>query len=218
MIHIGKNLNIRYNINSKKLSLYGGLTMTILKDNEKFNLTENTITKLGISIYLIPKEKGVIEKIFGSKNSKESVESDCAAFVLQDGKLTSPANIVYFGNLTGPAPNYPIRSQGSYDEYEYFEVDLTKFNPEHNSVIFALVIYNSQKNNNHLGMYNELTVTVKDTSTNNEIIKYPLLGDYNDKTSLVLCELAKENDTWFFKSVSKAQNDINLDEISKHYK
>ena len=60
-------------------------------------------------------------------------------------------------------------------------------------------------------------IRVVDGATNQEICRYALTDDYNNKTALVFGEVYKSGSEWKFNAIGEGTSDPSLGELIKRY-
>lgn len=131
---------------------------------------------------------------------------------------------VYYGHLDGPngcikhhGDNLTGRGTKGTDK-ENITVDLTKIPSNVNKLVFVVNIYECKSRNQHFGMVEDAFIHINDANTGNELCRFNLTDDYNNKTALMVGEIYRYSGEWKFYAVGEGTNDVSLSEMSNKYR
>jgi len=97
-------------------------------------------------------------------------------------------------------------------------VDLNKLPNEYDKLIFVVNVYKGMEREQHFGMIKRAFIRVVDTETNEELCRFNLTEDYSGMLSMIAGEVYKRGDEWKFNAIGNGTKDINLTELSKHFR
>lgn len=170
-----------------------------------------------------PKSGGIIGSLFGGGGgSSASIDCDASAILLNDqNKLTSKANLVYFGNLQSGDKSVKhsgdnLTGAGDGDD-EQIQVDLGNVPSDVNKIVFVVNIYDSQKRKQDFGLISNAFIRVVNPVNDQEFCRFNLTDSYAGKTSLVVAEVYRHNNEWKFAAIGEGTNDASLSELVRRY-
>ena len=194
------------------ISLQKGQKVSLSKDNAGLS---NVLIGLGWDE--APRSKG---GFFSRK--PEPIDCDASAFLLINGKLLHPTDIVYFGNLqhkSGTVRHMGDNLTGAGDgDDEQILVDLSRIPSEYDRIVIVVNIYDAFKRNQHFGMIQNAFIRLVDGRNNNEMCKYSLTDDYAGMTAMIFGEVYRHNGEWKFNAIGQGTNDPGLGEIANRYR
>lgn len=195
-----------------------------LKKGQKINLVKSDgrkLTKLmvGLGWDAVEQPQGFFSKLF---NGKIDIDCDASVFLCQGGKFVDNDDLVYFGNLEHHSHAVKhmgdnLTGEGEGDDEEIF-VDLNKLPNEYDKLIFVVNVYKGMEREQHFGMIKRAFIRVVDTETNEELCRFNLTEDYSGMLSMIAGEVYKRGDEWKFNAIGNGTKDINLTELSKHFR
>lgn len=195
-----------------------------LKKGQKINLVKSDgrkLTKLmvGLGWDAVEQPQGFFSRIF---NGKIDIDCDASVFLCQGGKFVDNDDLVYFGNLEHHSHAVKhmgdnLTGEGEGDDEEIF-VDLNKLPNEYDKLIFVVNVYKGMEREQHFGMIKRAFIRVVDTETNEELCRFNLTEDYSGMLSMIAGEVYKRGDEWKFNAIGNGTKDINLTELSKHFR
>jgi tellurium resistance protein TerD len=197
------------------ISLQKGQRVDLTKGNAGL---KNLIVGLGWD----PVEQKPKGGLFSRKTETE-IDCDASALMLNDQKkVSSNADIIYFGNLSHVSgalihQGDNLTGEGDGDD-EQIIVSLDKMPAEISSVVFVVNIYQAVERSLHFGMIENAFIRVVDGSTNNELLKYNLSEGYEGKTALVVAEIYRHGTEWKFAAIGEATEDKKLQDLILKYK
>lgn len=195
-----------------------------LKKGQKINLVKSDgrkLTKLmvGLGWDAVEQPQGFFSKLF---NGKIDIDCDASVFLCQGGKFVDNDDLVYFGNLEHHSHAVKhmgdnLTGEGEGDDEEIF-VDLNKLPNEYDKLIFVVNVYKGMEREQHFGMIKRAFIRVVDSETNEELCRFNLTEDYSGMLSMIAGEVYKRGDEWKFNAIGNGTKDINLTELSKHFR
>lgn len=195
-----------------------------LKKGQKINLVKSDgrkLTKLmvGLGWDAVEQPQGFFSRIF---NGKIDIDCDASVFLCQGGKFVDSDDLVYFGNLEHHSHAVKhmgdnLTGEGEGDDEQIF-VDLNKLPNEYDKLIFVVNVYKGMEREQHFGMIKRAFIRVVDSETNEELCRFNLTEDYSGMLSMIAGEVYKRGDEWKFNAIGNGTKDINLTELSKHFR
>jgi len=169
-------------------------------------------------------KSGILGSLFGGggAGSAAAIDCDASAILLNDqNKLTSKANLVYFGNLQSGDKSVKhsgdnLTGAGEGDD-EQIQVDLSQVPSEVQKIVFVVNIYDSQKRKQDFGLISNAFIRVVNPVNDQEFCRYNLTESYAGKTSLVVAEVYRHNNEWKFAAIGEGTNDASLSELVRRY-
>lgn len=151
----------------------------------------------------------------------QAIDCDASAILLIDGKYTTKADLVYFGNLSHKSGSVQhlgdnLTGEGDGDD-EQILVDLTRVPAEYDKIIVVVNIYQAIARKQHFGMIQNAFIRLVDGTTNTEICKYNLSEDYSGKTAMIFGEVYRHDGEWKFSAIGQGTNDVRLGDIAGRY-
>ena len=169
------------------------------------------------------KASGFLGGIFGGGGgSAAAIDCDASAILLNDqNKLTSKANLVYFGNLQSGDKSVKhsgdnLTGAGEGDD-EQIQVDLSSVPNEIKKIVFVVNIYDSTKRKQDFGLIANAFIRIVNSANDQEFCKYNLSENYAGKTSLIAAEVYRHNNEWKFAAIGEGTNDASLGELVRRY-
>ena len=195
-----------------------------LKKGQKINLVKSDgrkLTKLmvGLGWDAVEQPQGFFSKLF---NGKIDIDCDASVFLCQGGKFVETDDLVYFGNLEHHTHAVKhmgdnLTGEGAGDDEEIY-IDLNKLPEEYDKLIFVVNIYKGMEREQHFGMIQNAFIRVVDSDSNEELCRFNLTEGYDGMLSMIAGEVYKRNGEWKFNAIGNGTKDINLTELSKHFK
>lgn len=195
-----------------------------LKKGQKINLVKSDgrkLTKLmvGLGWDAVEQPQGFFSRIF---NGKIDIDCDASVFLCQGGKFVDNDDLVYFGNLEHHTHAVKhmgdnLTGEGEGDDEEIF-VDLNKLPDEYDKLIFVVNVYKGMEREQHFGMIKRAFIRVVDSESNDELCRFNLTEDYSGMLSMIAGEVYKRGGEWKFNAIGNGTKDINLTELSKHFR
>lgn len=150
-----------------------------------------------------------------------AIDCDASAFLLQNGKLVSTRDIVYFGNLhhsSGTVQHMGDNLTGAGDgDDEQIVIDLNRIPAEFDRIVLVVNIYQAVQRRQSFGMIRNAFIRIVDTRNNVEFLKYNLTDDYSGMTALIFGEVYRYNGEWKFNAIGQGTTDPGLRELAARY-
>jgi tellurium resistance protein TerD len=132
---------------------------------------------------------------------------DASAFMLgANGKLPKDEYFVFYNNTK--SPDGAVESSGddltggnSDGDDETLTVDLTRIDPQIQSIIFTVTIHDYEARRQNFGQVRNSFIRIYDAQTNVEIAKYELDEDFSVETAVEFGRLYKRGDEWKFEAM-----------------
>ena len=132
---------------------------------------------------------------------------DASAFLLgSNDKLPRDEFFVFYNNLK--SPDGAVESSGddltggnSDGDDETLTVDLTKLDPQIQSIIFTVTIHDYESRRQNFGQVRNSFIRIYNAQTNEEIAKYELDEDFSVETAVEFGRLYKRGNEWKFEAM-----------------
>ena len=152
----------------------------------------------------------------------QPIDCDASAFLLKNGKLTDPKDVVFFNNLrheSGTVQHMGDNLTGAGEgEDEQIMVDLAKIPSEYDRIVLVVTIYQAVQRKQHFGLIQNAFIRLVDASKNTEMCKYSLTDDYSGMTAMIFGEVYRHNGEWKFNAIGQGTNDPGLPELVERYR
>ena len=177
------------------VSLQKGQKVSLSKDNAGL---ANVLVGLGWD-EAQPAKKG----LFAPK--PQAIDCDASAILLQNGKLCSKEDLIYFGNLRHKSGTVQhmgdnLTGEGDGDD-EQVQIDLSKVPANIEKIAFTVTIYDAETRHQNFGQVSNAFIRLVDESNNTELIRYDLGEDFSIETAVVVGELYRNNGEWKFNAI-----------------
>lgn len=196
-----------------------------LQKGQRVDLTKGNagLNRIQVGLGWNPEQKssgGFLGGLFGGGEGN-NIDCDASVIMLQDDRLVSQSDVVFFGNLKGAngAVQHSgdnLTGEGDGDD-EVITLDLNNIPASYNRIVFVVNIYNAKQRNHHFGMIEKAYIRVMNSSNHEELIRYNLTDDYSGSTSLVTGELYRHGSEWKFAAVGNGTNNTSLSEVVATY-
>jgi tellurium resistance protein TerD len=90
-------------------------------------------------------------------------------------------------------------SEGGDDET--MNIDLRKLNSAIEEIVIGVSIYDFAKWNQNFGKVNDSYVSIYNETTQEEVFRYDLQGDFSTNTAVEFCSIYKEGGFWKIKAL-----------------
>lgn len=191
--------------------------MINLNKGERFNLSKDgkALSLIRVGLRWDPagsnEQSGLLSRLFSSKKtSEQDIDIDASVFMLNDGKLKSHEDLVYYGKLHDKdrsvihcGDNLTGEGEEGVDD-EVIRVALNKVPEKYTSLLFVVNIYDCDRRKQHFGMIKNASVKLYDDITNEELASFKLSDDYDGKTAIHMGEVYRRNGEWKFKAIGEA--------------
>lgn len=190
-----------------------------LQKGDKVNLTKENNGLSSILIGLGWDAKKQNKGLFMLR--KPHIDCDASALLLQNGRLVSKKDLVYFGNLnhsTDAVIHMGDNLTGTGDgDDEQIIVELNKLPECYDRIVIVVNVYEPVARKQHFGLINNVFIRLVDMNNEKEIYRYELTDDYTEKTSLIFGEFCKTDGEWIFNAIGQGTEDTALNELIKKY-
>ena len=151
----------------------------------------------------------------------QPIDCDASAILLQNGKLCSKEDLIYFGNLrhkSGTVQHMGDNLTGAGDgDDEQIIIDLAHVPAEYDKIVIVVNIYQAVPRKQHFGMIENAFCRVVDSRSNQELCRYNLTENYSGMTSMIFGEVYRHNGEWKFNAIGQGTTDPGLGELVKMY-
>ena len=200
------------------VSLVKGQKVDLRKSNG--GALRKVIVGLGWDEAQPQKSGGLLGALFGGARV-QNIDCDASAFLCIGGKVTSNKDIVYFGNLnhkTGAVQHMGDNLTGAGEgDDEQIVVNLEQLPSNYDKIIFVVNIYQANQRNQHFGMIQNAFIRICDADTNQELCRYNLSENYDNKTAMVFGEIYRHNGQWKFNAIGQATTDNSVGELANRF-
>lgn len=167
--------------------------MNIIEKNQKFKIsTEKLMVGLG----------------WKTNSDTENFDLDAFAFLLtKDNNIRDKKDFVYYNNLTdssGALKHSGDNVSGGEGDSEQISVQLDKLPEETGHITFVVTIDKALEKQITFGKVQDAYIRVCDANSNEEIARYNLGQEFFTATSVVVGDLVKKEDGWYFDAVGVA--------------
>lgn len=150
-----------------------------------------------------------------------SIDCDASAILLQNGKLVSKKDLVYFGNLRHSSESVVhmgdnLTGAGSGDD-EQIMVELDNVPECYDRIVIVVNVYEPVARKQHFGLIKNVCIRLADIDNGTEMYRYTLTEDYSGKTAMIFGEVYRNNGEWKFRAVGQGTNDTCLSEMIVSY-
>ncbi|ONI40575.1 stress protein [Candidatus Epulonipiscium fishelsonii] len=159
--------------------------------------------------------------LFGALKSESQIDCDGSVIMLQENKLKSQDDIIYFGNLRHSSKSVihngdNLTGAGDGDD-EQIMLSLNDIPEIYNRIVFVINIYQAQQRKQHFGMIQNAFIRIVDAKNNTEMYRYNLTDDYTNMTAMIFGEIYRHDGEWKFNAIGQGTNDLGLNELVKRY-
>ena len=193
------------------VSLQKGQKVSLSKDNAGL---ANVLVGLGWD-EAQPAKKG----LFAPK--PQPIDCDASAILLQNGKLCSKEDLIYFGNLrhkSGTVQHMGDNLTGAGDgDDEQILVDLASIPAQYDRIVIVVNIYQAVQRKQHFGMIRNAFIRLVDGRNNQEMCRYNLSDDYSNMTAMIFGEIYRHNGEWKFNAMGQGTTDAGLGELANRF-
>jgi stress response protein SCP2 len=196
----------------------------VLQKGQRIDLTKGNpgLQQIMVGLGWDPVQKksgGLLGGLFGGGSANFDI--DASVLMLQDDKLTSNNDLIYFGNLKSQCGSIVhtgdnITGEGEGDD-EQVKIDLKRVPSRINKLVFVVNIYDCVSRKQDFGSVQNAFIRVVNASTNEEMLKFNLTDNYAGSTSLIVAEIYRHNDEWKFGALGTGTKDTALKDIVRRY-
>ncbi len=191
-----------------------------LQKGQKVDLTKNN---QGLSKVIVGLGWDEVEQKRGLFSKKPAdIDCDASAIMLQTGgKLASNSDVIFYHNLkhsSGAVAHQGdnLTGAGAGDD-EQIIVDLKKVPENYEKIVFVVTIYQAKERNQHFGMIKNAFIRIVDVSKNEELCKFNLSENYDNRTAMIFGEIYRHNGEWKFSAVGEPTNDNGISEMARRF-
>ena len=162
-------------------------------------------------------------KGFFLKKNKQEIDCDASVFLLQNDKLLTSSDVVYFGNTTHETGcvrhmgDNLTGGAGERNDDEQIIVDLQSLPMQYNKIVFVVNIYQAKERKQHFGMLQNAYIRICDDG-GQELCRYPLNDNYQGMTAMIFGELYRYNGTWKFNAIGQPTTDNSVAEMTGRFR
>lgn len=191
-----------------------------LKKGQKVDLKKSSgevldkiLVGLGWDAIEQPKKGG----FFGLFSKTVEIDCDASVIMCQNGKLMTYDDVVYHSNLEHES--HAVRHMGDNrtgdgdGDDEVIEIELSRIPAAYDRLIFVVNIYEANERKQNFGMIQNAFIRIVDRSTNTEMCRYDLSGDYHTSTSMIFGEVYRVNGVWKFNAMGEGTSDSGLQSL-----
>lgn len=191
-----------------------------LQKGQKVDLTKNNQGLSKVVVGLGWDEAEQKRGLFSKKPA--DIDCDASAILLSTGgKLLSNSDVIFYHNLkhsSGAVMHCGDNLTGAGDgDDEQIIVELKKIPENYERIVFVVTIYQAKERNQHFGMIKNAFIRIVDSSTGNEMFKYDLSENYDNRTAMIFGEIYRHNGEWKFSAVGEPTNDNGISEMAKRF-
>lgn len=172
--------------------------MTLIEKNQKFKLSDYNSNMESLTV-------GLGWKI---NSEGENFDLDVAAFMLKtDNSIRDRKDFVYYNNLNdnlGVLTHSGDNVSGGEGDSEQITVNFKNIPDEIGHISFVATIANALEKQLTFGKVQDAYIRVIDKSNNKEIVRYNLGTEFFAATSVLVGDLAKKENEWYFDAVGVA--------------
>ena len=115
---------------------------------------------------------------------------DLSAYLLnQSGKVPADDWFVFYGQTSSPDASVHLDTNGSGEDRETADIDLTKLHPSISRIVFVLTIHEAFTYNLNFSMVKDAYIRLTEPASNKEICSFLLTDYYANVISMMLGEL-----------------------------
>lgn len=139
--------------------------------------------------------------------SGENFDLDASAFMLDhNNEVRNKKDFVFYNNLSdisGALQHSGDNLTGGdgKEDSEQITVNMKAVPQEIAHITFVVTIFDALERQQTFGRVNDAYIRVVDAKTNKEIIRYNLEKEFYSATSVVIADIAKFNNEWYFDAV-----------------
>lgn len=191
------------------VSLQKGQKVSLSKDNAGLSKVV-----IGLGWDEVKRSKGLFSKL-------KPIDCDASALLLQNSRLVSNEDIIYFGNLTHKTGTVKhmgdnLTGAGEGDD-EQIIVDLASVPAEYDKIVIVVNIYQAVERQQHFGLIQNAFIRLVDGRNNNEMCRYNLTEDYSGMTAMIFGEVYRHNGEWKFNAMGQGTTDPGLSQLAARY-
>jgi len=114
----------------------------------------------------------------------------------------SNSSIIHNGdNLTGEG------------DAEKIDINLEDLPKNVNRLVFIINVYDCVNKNQHFGMVQNTYVSIINSATGKELLKYDITESHTGRTAMYIAEIKKSNDMWLFNALGQSNNYTSITDL-----
>lgn len=137
---------------------------------------------------------------------------DLSAFMLHNGKILSVEDVIYFKNKKahGIKLHKDNRTGEGEGDDERIDVSLNKIDPDVDSIVFCVTIFDAVNKNQTFGKIRNSFVRLINKENDKELCKFSLNTDFSTDTAIIFVKLKRNGSEWDFETIGEGkQADLN---------
>ncbi len=151
----------------------------------------------------------------------QDIDCDAVALVLTSDKLADKGDVVFYNNLRHKSSCVIHKGDnltgGGDGDDEQIIVSLSDLPEQYTKVVFAVTIYQAYDRKQHFGMIKNAFIRIVNADNNQELCRFNLTDNYDQKTCMIFGELYRRNGEWKFNSVGDGTNDDGVSQLIKRF-
>lgn len=191
-----------------------------LQKGQKVDLTKGNA---GLKTVVVGLGWDEAPKKFSLFSKQEDIDCDASALLISEpsGKLASPNDVVYYGNLThnsGAVRHCGDNLTGAGDgDDEQIIVELTRVPQQYSKIVFTVTIYQARERKQQFSMIKNAFIRVVDADNGKELCRFNLSENYDGKTAMVFGEVYRHNGEWKFGAIGEPTNDNGIGDMAARF-
>ncbi len=191
-----------------------------LQKGQKVDLTKSNA---GLKTIVVGLGWDEAPKKFSLFSRQEDIDCDASALLIgASGKLETPNDVVYYGNLThmsGSVRHCGDNLTGAGDgDDEQIIVELNRVPANYTKIVFTVTIYQARERKQQFGMIRNAFIRVVDADNGKELCKFNLSENYDGRTAMVFGEVYRHNGEWKFGAIGEPTNDNGIGEMVERFR
>lgn len=158
----------------------------------------------------------------GIDDTQSKCQIDCDLSAILCGLDNKACDVIYFEHRRNANDSIVYTGdsrtgQGDGDDEKIY-IHFTKLPPNIGKIVLVANIYDARAKRQHFGMINNAYTKVVNWKTGEEICRYNLTDDYNHMTGIIIAEIVRFAQGWYFSSSGRpVQEASRLQSIIKLY-
>lgn len=173
---------------------------------------------IGLGWDEVKPKKGFLASLF---STTQDIDCDVSVYLLQNGKLVSDKDKVYFKNLkhvSGSVFHHGDNLTGGGEgDDEQISIKLSQVPSEYDKISIAVNIYDAKSRGQHFGLIQNAFIRVVDKSNNTEICRYNLTDNYSGKTGVIFGDVYRDGGEWKFSAIGEGIMASFINEVAQRY-
>lgn len=168
--------------------------MSTIVKNQRVKLTD-----------LAPNLNNIIIGLGWKVNASENFDLDASAFMLDmNNEVRDKKDCVFYNNLKDPSgvmQHSGDNLTGGEGDSEQISVNMNNVPPEIGHITFVVTIFEGLERQQTFGKVEDAYIRVLDSNTGKELVRYSLGQEFYAATSVLIADIVKINNEWFFDAV-----------------